>query len=79
MEQREMRGTVRVKSPDSASLHSGTLLELVIEDYELASAFYNTCRRKDVQGANTNFLICAASARRSYDILTTDKDFDIFS
>ncbi|MGH8650850.1 MAG: type II toxin-antitoxin system VapC family toxin [Gammaproteobacteria bacterium] len=54
-------------------------LELVIEDYELASAFYNTCRRKGVQGANTDFLICAASARRSYDILTTDKDFDIFS
>lgn len=54
-------------------------LDLVIEDYELAAEFYNTCRRKGVQGANTDFLICAASARRRYDILTTDKDFEIFS
>lgn len=39
-------------------------LGLDIEDYELAAEFYHTCRRKGVQGANTDFLICAASARR---------------
>lgn len=54
-------------------------LVLVIEDYELAAQFYNVCRHKGVQGANTDFLICAAAARRSYDILTTDKDFEIFN
>lgn len=53
-------------------------LELAIEDYELASEFYNTCRSKGVQGANTDFLICAAAVRRSYEILTTDKDFENF-
>ncbi len=53
-------------------------IEMSIEDYELASEFYNTCRSNGVQGANTDFLICAASVRRSYGILTTDKDFDIF-
>ncbi len=49
-----------------------------MEDYELAAEFYNTCRSNGIQGANTDFLICAAAVRRSYDILTTDKDFDIF-
>ena len=54
-------------------------LELFIEDYELASQFYNTCRSHGVQGANTDFLICAAAVLRNYEILTTDKDFDNFS
>jgi predicted nucleic acid-binding protein len=31
-------------------------LELDIEDYELASDLYNTCRRNGIQGANTDFL-----------------------
>ena len=53
-------------------------IELSIEDYELASEFYNTCRSNGIQGANTDFLICAAAVRRSYGILTTDKDFHIF-
>jgi predicted nucleic acid-binding protein len=53
-------------------------LELSIADYELASEFYNTCRRKGIQGANTDFLICAAAAQRNYSILTTDRDFDGF-
>jgi len=54
-------------------------LELVMDDYELAAEFYNTCRRQGIQGANTDFLICAAAARRHYVILTTDKDFEAFS
>ena len=54
-------------------------LELTIEDYELAARFYNLCRSKGVQGANTDFLICAAAKQRNYTILTTDKDFEIFN
>ena len=53
-------------------------LELSSSDYELAAEFFNTCRRKGVQGANTDFLICAASVRRQFEILTTDKDFRSF-
>ncbi|MDM9385823.1 PIN domain-containing protein [Chlorogloeopsis sp. ULAP01] len=53
-------------------------LELVIEDYELAAEFYNTCRRSGIQGSNTDFLICAVAHRRSYSILTTDGDFALF-
>ena len=53
-------------------------LELQIEDYELAAEFYNTCRKQGIQGANTDFLICASAVRRNYQILTTDKDFENF-
>jgi len=45
------------------------------EDYEEAAAFFNRCRAKGVQGSNTDFLICAAAARRQFAILTTDTDF----
>ncbi|MEH2440904.1 type II toxin-antitoxin system VapC family toxin [Nostoc sp.] len=54
-------------------------LELDMEDYELASEFYNTCRSNGIQSANTDFLICSAAVRRNYTIVTTDKDFDNFS
>jgi predicted nucleic acid-binding protein len=53
-------------------------LELSIADYELASEFYNTSRKQGIQGANTDFLICAAAAQRNYLILTTDRDFESF-
>ncbi len=34
-------------------------LELITTDYERAAAFFNTNRRKGIQGSNTDFLICA--------------------
>jgi predicted nucleic acid-binding protein len=51
---------------------------LQIEDYEIASEFYNTCRSHGIQGSNTDFLICAVAIRKDYEILTTDKDFQNF-
>ena len=48
------------------------------EDYELAASYFNISRKNGVQGANTDFLICAVAYRRSYAILTTDKDFENF-
>ncbi len=45
------------------------------EDYELAAEYFNICRRHGIQGANTDFLICATANRRNYEIFTTDKDF----
>ncbi len=53
-------------------------VELTPEDYEVAAEFYNTCRTNGVQGANTDFLICAVAHRRGYSILTTDRDFESF-
>ncbi|MDJ0595646.1 MAG: PIN domain-containing protein [Pleurocapsa sp. MO_226.B13] len=54
-------------------------LTLDAEDYELAADYFNICRRNAVQGANTDFLICATANRRDYEIFTTDQDFINFS
>ena len=54
-------------------------LFLNTEDYELAADYFNVCRRNGIQGANTDFLICATANRRNYEIFTTDKDFISFS
>ena len=51
---------------------------LQTEDYERATEFFDDCRRKGVQGSNTDFLICAAAANRGHAIFTTDRDFQRF-
>ena len=48
-------------------------------DYERAAEILNICRRKGIQGSNTDFLICAYSERHEMPILTMDKDFNAFS
>jgi len=48
------------------------------EDYERAAEFFNDCRRKGIQGSNTDFLICAAAANRGLAIFTTDREFQRF-
>lgn len=48
-------------------------------DYERASEFYNTCRKKGVQGSHIDFLICAAAFNNELSIFTVDKDFERFS
>ena len=53
-------------------------LELVKEDYELAAEYFNTARKKGIQGSNTDFFICAISTRHNMPILTTDNDFTNF-
>jgi predicted nucleic acid-binding protein len=45
------------------------------DDYVLAATFFNTCRAKGLQGSNTAFLICAASANHHLSIFTLDEDF----
>ena len=52
---------------------------LLAQDHERAAEFLNTCRRRGVQGSNTDFLICAAADRRGCSILTTDRDFGAFA
>jgi predicted nucleic acid-binding protein len=47
-------------------------------DYERAAEFFNACRQKDVQGSNTDFLICAVAEQHAIPILTTDADFELF-
>ena len=52
---------------------------LLADDHERAAEFFNTCRGKGIQGANTDFLICAAAHRLGCEILTTDEDFVAFA
>ena len=54
-------------------------LPLATEDFEVAASFFNECRAKGVQGSNTDYLICAAAARRHLSIFTTDGDFSLFA
>jgi predicted nucleic acid-binding protein len=54
-------------------------LALERDDYEEAAVFFNRCRMRGIQGSNTDFLICAAAARRRLGILTADLDFRHFS
>ncbi len=44
-------------------------------DYERAAECFNTCRRRGLQGSNTDFLLCAVAERHHFPILTTDDDF----
>lgn len=50
-------------------------LEIAVDDYETAAAFYNTCRGRGIQGSHTDFLICAVAVRHDLAIFTTDEDF----
>ena len=45
-------------------------------DYEKAAEFYNSCRKKGIQGSHIDFLICAIAINRDIGIFTTDKDFE---
>ena len=51
---------------------------LLPEDYEMAADYFNTCRRAGVQGSNTDFLLCAVSARHAIPIYTCDADFNSY-
>ena len=54
-------------------------LELETADFEEAAHSFNRCRSKGIQGANTDFLMCAVASRRHLSIFTTDGDFREFS
>jgi len=47
-------------------------------DFETAAQFYNRCRAKGIQGANTDFLLCAMAHNYDFTIFTADKDFLYF-
>jgi predicted nucleic acid-binding protein len=49
------------------------------QDYECAADFFNQCQKQGIQGANTDFLICAAAVNHNCQIFTTDKDFHHFA
>jgi predicted nucleic acid-binding protein len=60
-------------------LRSFADLPLLTDDYVTAASFFNRCRSLGVQGSNTDFLICAVSARTRFAIFTTNHDFAHFA
>ena len=49
------------------------------QDYESAAEMYTLCRKRGIQGSNTDFLICAVAVNHNMTIFTTDKDFTHFA
>lgn len=49
------------------------------EDHLTAAGFFNQCRRRGIQGAPVDFLICAIAHRMEAPILTTDQDFSNYA
>lgn len=52
---------------------------LEVRDYEEAARMHNQCRRRGIAGSAIDFLICAASQRRSWQIFSTDRDFEQYA
>ena len=47
--------------------------------FELAASFFNLCRSKGIQGSHTDFLISACAVSWKAEILSKDKDFQLYS
>jgi hypothetical protein len=62
-----------------ARLNAFPDLAITKEDYVRAARFYNECRRRGIQGSNTDFLICAIAARHRLAIFTDDNDFALYA
>jgi predicted nucleic acid-binding protein len=48
-------------------------------DYEEAAQMNNRCRARGIAGSAVDFLVCAAAHRRTWTILTTDRDFQNYA
>jgi predicted nucleic acid-binding protein len=52
---------------------------LEVRDYEEAARINNQCRTRGIAGSSIDFLICAVARRRSWQIFTTDGDFERYA
>jgi predicted nucleic acid-binding protein len=50
-------------------------LHLTEDIYERAAEIFNACRKAEIQGSNTDFLICSAAEQNDLAIFTSDQDF----
>ena len=48
---------------------------VMADDYEEAARMSNRCKRSGIASAAADMLMCAVSARRHWQILSTDRDF----
>lgn len=49
------------------------------EDDERAADYYNVCRRRGVQGTDTDLLICSLAVRHGLKVYSTDNDFESYA
>ena len=54
-------------------------LPLTQSDYERAADCFNRCRARGIQGANTDFLLCAVAIERGLPLFSTDRDFELIA
>lgn len=47
-------------------------------DFETAANYFNICRKRGIQGSNTDFLICAVAVNHQFKIFTNDNDFKLY-
>jgi len=47
-----------------------------VRDYEQSAQMHNQCRARGITGSAIDFLICAVSHRRDWQVFTTDRDFE---
>jgi len=47
-----------------------------LADHDCAADYFNVCLSKDIQGSQTDYLICAIAYRYNLEIFTEDSDFD---
>ena len=75
-----LSGIKSTKQFEELKLHLSSFpdLELKTNDFEQAAEFFNICRKRGVQGSNTDFLICSVAASNDLEIFTCDKDFEIY-
>ena len=60
-------------------LRSFTDEPLSEEDHEEAACIFNRCAAAGTAGSSVDFLICAVAVRRSWEIFTTDRDFEPYA
>jgi len=47
--------------------------------YELATEYFNVCRKNGIQGSHTDYSICAVATFYNLEIFTLDKDFNNYT
>ena len=65
--------------PGAVFLRAFPDIALTTADPERAAELFTSCRRRGIQGSNTDFLICAVAERLGAAVYTLDEDFPTFA
>ena len=78
--QKILSGIKSLKQFNELKEYFSAFLDLPLDatDYKKAAEFYNLCKRKGIEGSNTDFLVCAVASQRNFEIYSIDNDFNNF-